>query len=229
MEKFSSSFSQISHLKIWNLIKYHLLRRRIVAYLFLLFVLCVIFNILTFWGFKSNVQFNYEYKDYVDCYIEPYIVLKLLKLFRTTIIINFVLTWVYWKYVWLQDRVKELILPISNLNRLIVIFLVQFVSQLLGGVLFMVLLSEELNSLLTLLDWKGLPFNKQHLYFELFHDLILFNIISAIFISFSFNLLSRIKIILLFFVSSWCIVSSNILPGSLLIEKLNTICPTKKT
>lgn len=229
MEKFSSSFSQILHLEILNLIKYFLLRRRIVAYLCLLFAICLIFNILIFWSFNSNLQFNYEYKDYVDCYIEPYIVLKLLKLFRTTIILNFILSWVYWMYVWLHDRVKELILPISNLNRLIVIFLIQFVSQLLGGILFMVLLSEELNGLLTTLDWKGLPFNKQHLYFELFQDLILFSIMGAIFITFSFNLLSRIKIILLFFVSSWCIVSSNILPGSLLIEKLNTICPTKKT
>lgn len=229
MEKFSSSFSQILHLEIWNLIKYFLLRRRIVAYLCLLFAFCLIFNILIFWSFNSNLQFNYEYKDYVDCYIEPYIVLKLLKLFRTTIILNFILSWVYWMYVWLHDRVKELILPISNLNRLILIFLIQFVSQLLGGILFMVLLSEELNGLLTTLDWKGLPFNKQHLYFELFQDLILFSIMGAIFITFSFNLLSRIKLILLFFVSSWCIVSSNILPGSLLIEKLNTICPTKKT
>jgi len=228
MEKFSTNFLEVIHLKIWNVIKFYLKSHRIVAYLCLIYVICLIFNISTFSIFKGNVQFYYEFKDNVNCYIEPYMVLKVLKLFRITYILFFILTWVSGIYIRIKDRVKELILPISNLNRFITFFLIQLSSQLLVGAIFIILLSEELDSLLTPLDWKALPINKEYLYWKIFQDQITFAIICVILMAFSFNLKSRIIIILLLFISSWCIVSYDILPGSLLIEKLNTICPTKK-
>lgn len=212
----------------WSLLKYFLIRRNTWYFLILNIFLVSIFNLFSFIDLNNNKQLYYEFKDHVNCYIEPYLVLKLAYIFKYSFIVNFSLITIWCIFLSLKEFENEKLLPITFFENSKINFLILLVYQVIVGITLLIMIFLETNKMLTKSEWFYLPFNEAQFYKILLIDFLIFNFISSLTILIINNCSVIYKYVLFLLVLIVFTFSKSVLPGEKIIKKLSSICPPKK-
>ena len=215
--------------KVYHYLKFYFLRSGTLMYLFLIFGLIVALNLIIYIDFQFNYREYYEKKNFLDCYIEQYKILKLIQLIRNSFILYTLAIGAYWfKLVKFSWSIYNEPIPFNKLFSNVVIVFFFFGFHLLIGFGALSLFYFELDNLIPADDLKYIPISLQNIFKSLIIDIMTYSMLNVVFL-FVVLLLNRYRgLMVVIILIGYIILSKYLIPGYSLITYFNQICPPKE-
>ncbi len=225
MQNFERFNEKVEH--YLSVLKYTVLSQKRYIILLVIFLISILANYLIFVNFKLHREFNYLYGIDINCEIEVYTFIRLIRYFKPTFLLFFVLTNFYWFYVNKKDLERVIFLPISKTLNYAIAFIILLIFQLCFGTFLLYLLNYQFDQFILKEDWVKVPFPRSSVNKSILLEIVIFSVLNALNILTMIHFFPRIKTIIQIIAIIYLTFNNYVLPGSAMYEHAKNLCKDK--
>lgn len=210
-----------------SVLNYTVLSQNRYLILLVIFLISIVANYLIFINFKLHRQFNYDYGENTNCYIEVYSFIRLIRNLKPTFILFITLTNFYWFYVDKKDLPRVVFLPISKRLNFATAFVILLIFQLCFGAFLLYLLNYQFDQFILKEDWTKIPFSSTSVNNSILLEIVIFSALNSLNILTMVRFFPRIKTIIQIIAIIYLTFNNYVLPGSAMYENAKNLCKDK--
>lgn len=225
MQKFERFTEKVEH--YLSVLKYTVLSQNRYFILLVILLISIVANYLIFINFKLHREFNYLYGIDIKCEIEVYTFIRLIRYFKPTFLLFFVLTNFYWFYVYKKELGRVVFLPISKWLNLATAFVILLIFQLCFGAFLLYLLNYQFDQFILKEDWVKIPFSRTSVNSSVLLEIVIFSVLNALNILTMVRFFPRLKTIIQILAIIYLTFNNYVLPGSAMYENAKNLCKDK--
>ena len=225
MQKFERFTEKVEH--YLSVLKYTVLSQNRYFILLVILLISIVANYLIFINFKLHREFNYLYGIDINCEIEVYTFIRLIRYFKPTYLLFLVLTNFYWFYLDKKDLGRVVFLPISKWLNLATAFVILLIFQLCFGAFLLYLLNYQFDQFILKEDWVKIPFSRTSVNSSVLLEIVIFSVLNALNILTMVRFFPRLKTIIQILAIIYLTFNNYVLPGSAMYENAKNLCKDK--